>query len=66
MDGFWEQDLKPWDVAAGLLLVEEAGGSVTGFDGAPFSPYGADIVASNGHLHQQMLEVIGSDLGTRL
>jgi myo-inositol-1(or 4)-monophosphatase len=59
MDGFWEQDLKPWDVAAGILLVEEAGGRVSGFSGAPFSPYGANIVASNGHLHQQMLDVIG-------
>jgi myo-inositol-1(or 4)-monophosphatase len=58
MDGFWEQDLKPWDVAAGMLLVEEAGGRVTGFDGAAFSPYGANIVASNGLLHQQMLDVI--------
>lgn len=58
MDGFWEQDLKPWDVAAGMLVVEEAGGQVTGFNGAPFSPYGAEIVASNGHLHEQMLEVI--------
>jgi myo-inositol-1(or 4)-monophosphatase len=59
MDGFWEQDLKPWDVAAGLLLVEEAGGRVTNFAGARFSPYAAEIVASNGHLHQQMLDVIG-------
>jgi myo-inositol-1(or 4)-monophosphatase len=58
MDGFWEQDLKPWDVAAGMLLVAEAGGRVTGFDGAAFSPYGANIVASNGLLHQQMLEII--------
>ena len=62
MDGFWEQDLKPWDVAAGMLLVEEAGGRVTDFGGVPFSPYGAHIVASNGHLHQQMLDVIGSSL----
>jgi myo-inositol-1(or 4)-monophosphatase len=58
MDGFWEQDLKPWDVAAGVLLVEEAGGSVTKFDGSPFSPYGDEIVASNGHIHAQMLDVV--------
>jgi myo-inositol-1(or 4)-monophosphatase len=58
MDGFWEQDLKPWDVAAGILLVEEAGGRVTTFGGTPFSAYGPDIVASNGHLHDQMLTVI--------
>lgn len=60
MDGFWEQDLKPWDVAAGVLLVEEAGGCVTTFDASTFSPYSGHIVASNGHLHDQMLEVIRS------
>ena len=60
MDGFWEQDLKPWDVAAGLLLVEEAGGRVTTFDGSPFSPYSNRIVASNGRIHDQMLAVIAS------
>src|SRR5439155_10023191 len=37
MDGFWERDLKPWDVAAGALIVAEAGGRVTQMDGAPFS-----------------------------
>jgi myo-inositol-1(or 4)-monophosphatase len=58
MDGFWEQDLKPWDVAAGVLLVEEAGGSVTRFDGSAFSPYGNQIVASNGRIHAAMLEII--------
>jgi len=58
MDGFWEQDLKPWDVAAGLLLVEEAGGRATTFDGSPCSPYAREILASNGHLHDQMLDVI--------
>jgi myo-inositol-1(or 4)-monophosphatase len=58
MDGFWEQDLKPWDVAAGLLLVEEAGGRVTTFDGGPCSPYGHEIVASNARLHDEMLRVI--------
>ena len=58
VDGFWEQSLKPWDVAAGLLLVEEAGGCITTFDGSPFTPYSDQIVASNGHIHDQMLEVI--------
>ena len=58
MDGFWEQGLKPWDVAAGLLLVEEAGGRVTTYDGSAFSAYSDRIVASNGHIHDQMLEVI--------
>lgn len=57
-DGFWEQYLRPWDVAAGALIVSEAGGRVTGMDGAPFDPAAAHLVASNGRVHDPMLEVI--------
>jgi myo-inositol-1(or 4)-monophosphatase len=57
-DGFWEQHLKPWDVAAGAVIVEEAGGQVTGMDGSPFDPASAHLVASNGQLHPQILRVI--------
>lgn len=57
-EGFWEQHLKPWDVAAGALIVEEAGGRITGMDGSPFDPAAAHLVASNGHVHTQMLDVI--------
>ena len=57
-DGFWEQHLKPWDVAAGALIVTEAGGRVTGMDGSPFDPVAAHLVASNGHLHDPMLAVV--------
>jgi myo-inositol-1(or 4)-monophosphatase len=57
-DGFWEQHLKPWDVSAGALIVQEAGGIVTGMDGSPFRPMAAHLLASNGTLHDQMLEVI--------
>jgi myo-inositol-1(or 4)-monophosphatase len=57
-DGFWEQSLRPWDVAAGALIVEEAGGRVTGMDGTPFDPAAAHLVASNGQLHDAMLDVI--------
>jgi myo-inositol-1(or 4)-monophosphatase len=57
-EGFWEQHLKPWDVAAGALIVTEAGGVVTGMDGTPFDPVAAHLVASNGHVHDQMLAVI--------
>lgn len=60
MDGFWECKLKPWDVAAGKLLVEEAGGRVTSYSGEPYSVYDHRIVASNGFIHDQMLEVIAS------
>jgi myo-inositol-1(or 4)-monophosphatase len=59
-DGFWEQLLKPWDVAAGALIVEEAGGRVTGMDGAPFDPGAAHLVASNGPVHAEMLAVIAA------
>jgi myo-inositol-1(or 4)-monophosphatase len=57
-DGFWEQNLKPWDVAAGALIVEEAGGRVTGMDGSRFDPAAAHLVASNGRIHEAMLQVI--------
>ena len=58
MDGFWEADLKPWDVAGGALVVAEAGGRVTGTDGAPFTSRGGHVLASNGHIHDAMLQVI--------
>jgi myo-inositol-1(or 4)-monophosphatase len=59
-DGFWEQSLKPWDVSAGALLVEEAGGLVTGMDGSPFESTAGHLVASNERLHKKILEVISS------
>ena len=58
IDGFWEQTLKPWDVAAGALIVEEAGGRITGMDGSRFDPAAAHLVASNGQIHEAMLDVI--------
>ena len=58
-DGFWELQLKPWDVAAGGLIVREAGGRVTDFEGRDTEAEGSRIVASNGLLHEVMLEVIG-------
>jgi myo-inositol-1(or 4)-monophosphatase len=57
-DGFWEQYLKPWDVAAGALIVAEAGGRITGMDGSGFDPAAAHLVASNGRVHDDMLAVI--------
>lgn len=57
-DGFWELDLKPWDVAAGALIVAEAGGRVTNLSGGRFSLYGDEILASNGHIHQEMVQVL--------
>jgi myo-inositol-1(or 4)-monophosphatase len=58
LDGFWEFGLKPWDVAAGALLVGEAGGRVTNMDGTPLDLRGGNILATNGRIHDEMMEVI--------
>ena len=57
-DGFWEQRLHPWDMAAGALLVTEAGGRVSTMDGAPFDSREGSVVATNGLLHEAMLATI--------
>ncbi|MEE8335071.1 MAG: inositol monophosphatase family protein [Candidatus Neomarinimicrobiota bacterium] len=54
-DGFWELDLHPWDTAAGIILVNEAGGKVTGMDGLPFSIFKKQLLAANSALHPEML-----------
>lgn len=55
-DGFWERRLAPWDVAAGYLLVLEAGGKVTDFQGNPFRLDSVELMASNGKLHSKLIE----------
>jgi myo-inositol-1(or 4)-monophosphatase len=55
-DAFWESNLSPWDTAAGILLVEEAGGQVTTFRGKSYDPYKNSIIASNGLIHQTLVE----------
>ena len=57
-EGFWEEGLRPWDVAAGKLLVEEAGGRVTRNDGTPFDIYTPPVLASNGLVHAEMMRVL--------
>lgn len=59
-DGFWELWLSPWDMAAGSLIVQEAGGTVTRWDGSAFTVDGRQLLASNGHIHRQMLDVLAS------
>ena len=59
VDGFWEMDLHPWDTAAGVVILEEAGGRVTDFSGRPFSIYGKEILASNGRIHAEMEAALG-------
>jgi myo-inositol-1(or 4)-monophosphatase len=54
-DGFWEFNLNPWDTAAGVLIVEEAGGKVSRFDGAPFELNSRETLASNGLIHEALL-----------
>lgn len=58
LDGFWELFLKPWDMAAGVVIIAEAGGRVTSFDGKPFDLYGTEILASNGAIHDEMMAVL--------
>jgi myo-inositol-1(or 4)-monophosphatase len=60
-EGFWEPKLKPWDTAAGMLIVQEAGGKVTDYSDNPFDPFMKEILASNTHIHDQMLQVIHSN-----
>jgi myo-inositol-1(or 4)-monophosphatase len=60
LDAYWEQDLAPWDVAAGALLVASAGGRLSTYTGAPFDGLGPQVVASNGHLHHVILAKLAS------
>lgn len=57
-DGFWELKLSPWDVAAGVLIVKESGGRVSDFQGETASIYGKDLLASNGLIHEQMIQIL--------
>jgi myo-inositol-1(or 4)-monophosphatase len=61
VDGFWEERLQPWDMMAGILMVTEAGGAASRFDGTPLGLRADEIVATNGALHGPMLEVLRQD-----
>ena len=58
LDAFWEVGLKPWDTAAGYLLVEEAGGRLSDFNGSPFSPFIPELLASNSLLHEDLTALL--------
>lgn len=57
-DGFWELKLSPWDVAAGALIVQEAGGRITDFQDSEFAIFGSETLATNGLIHDQMVNVL--------
>lgn len=59
-DGFWEWHLAPWDTAAGALVVREAGGRTSDFEGTPHDPYGDKTLASNELIHEEMIQVLTS------
>ncbi len=65
LDGFWEWKLRPWDTAAGSLIVREAGGTVTDFFGAPLDLFGEQTLATNGALHAEMVRVLTARLERR-
>ncbi len=58
LDGFWQQNLQPWDTAAGMLIAREAGAGVTDFQGSPFDVEKKAILATNGRIHHQMIQLL--------
>ena len=61
-EGFWEFGLQPWDVCAGALILQEAGGKVTDWDGSPMPFSGKRVLATNGHIHGEMMQILGKEL----
>jgi myo-inositol-1(or 4)-monophosphatase len=59
-DGYWEMKLSPWDQAAGSLILLEAGGRITDFQGKKFDIYGNEVLGTNGKIHRQMISVLGT------
>lgn len=65
IDGYWEPMIKPWDTAAGSLIVSEAGGKVTKYNGETYDPEYPEILASNGFLHSRMVSILTADYNNR-
>jgi len=57
-DGFWEQELKAWDTAAGMLIAREAGARITDFQDQPYTPGDRELLATNGHIHREMMSLM--------
>lgn len=64
-DGFWEYNLSPWDIAAGYLIVEEAGGRISDFDGKPYDVFDKETLATNGLIHEPLLAMIRNAEGEK-
>ena len=58
LDGFWELELKVWDMAAGALIVSEAGGEISTTNGDPFNLFNGQVLASNSKIHQEIVNVL--------
>ena len=65
LDGFWERPLQPWDMAAGSLLIQEAGGVVTDYTGGVFDPFGDGVIAGNAAIHAEILEIVAARVAQR-
>jgi len=65
LDGFWEMKLKPWDTAAGMLLLTEAEGRITDFKSRDFSPFMAEVLATNSHIHGQLAPLLAPFSGRK-
>ncbi|MBD1916499.1 MULTISPECIES: inositol monophosphatase family protein [Cyanophyceae] len=59
LDGYWERGLSPWDIAAGIAIVQEAGGQVTAYDGSPLDVMSGRLLATNGQIHGAMSQTLG-------
>ena len=66
LDGYWERGIAPWDIVAGVVLLEEAGGKVTAYDGSPLSIESGRILATNGHIHASLSHELQVESKSRL
>lgn len=58
LDGYWERGLSPWDLCAGVVILQEAGGKVSAYDGSSFDLFSGRIVATNGYIHAELIQAL--------